>query len=113
MWLHENKVIEKLGDFPENTYGFIYVVTHIPSKMSYVGKKVLYHNLTKKLTKKELAEQSGPGRKSVTKKIQKESQGQKIKFMDYDLDAAIQITELHIRTHKARVKEFNDFINKS
>ena len=73
MWLYNKEVIEKLEDFPENTYGFIYVVTHIPSKMSYVGKKVLYHNLTKKLTKKELAEQSGPGRKSVTKKIQKES----------------------------------------
>ena len=54
-----------------------------------------------------------PALKGWLKKIQKESQGQKIKFMDYDLDAAIQITELHIRTHKARVKEFNDFINKS
>ena len=72
-WLYNKEVIEKLEDFPENTYGFIYVVTHIPSKMSYIGKKALYHNLTKKLTKKELAEQSGPGRKSATKKIQKES----------------------------------------
>ena len=72
-WLYNKEVIEKLEDFPENTYGFIYVVTHIPSKMSYIGKKALYHNLTKKLTKKELAEQSGPGRKSATKKVQKES----------------------------------------
>jgi hypothetical protein len=72
-WLYNNEVIEKLEDFPENTYGFIYIVTHKPTKMSYIGKKALYHNLTKKLTKKELAEQSGPGRKSSTKKVQKES----------------------------------------
>ena len=24
MWLYENKVIEKIEDFPENTFGFIY-----------------------------------------------------------------------------------------
>lgn len=73
MWLYNNEVIEKLEDFPENTYGFIYIVTHKPTKMSYIGKKVLYHNLTKKLTKKELAEQIGPGRKTLTKVTQKES----------------------------------------
>ena len=39
----------------------------------YLGKKSLYHNIKKKLTKKELAEQSGPGRKSATKTVLKES----------------------------------------
>jgi hypothetical protein len=73
MWLHENKVIEKIEDFPENTFGFVYITTHIPSGISYIGKKSLYHNIKKKLTKKELAEQSGPGRKSATKTISKES----------------------------------------
>ena len=73
MWLYENKVIEKLGDFPENTYGFIYIVTHEPTNISYIGKKSLFHNIKKKLTKKELAEQTGPGRKSTSKTIQKES----------------------------------------
>jgi len=73
MWLYENKVIEKIEDFPENTFGFIYITTHIPSGISYIGKKSLYHNIKKKLTKKELAEQSGPGRKSTSKKVQKES----------------------------------------
>ena len=69
MWLYENKVIEKIEDFPENTFGFIYITTHIPSGISYIGKKSLYHNIKKKLTKKELAEQSGPGRKSATKTV--------------------------------------------
>jgi len=73
MWLYENKVIEKIEDFPENTFGFIYMTTHIPSGISYIGKKSLYHNIKKKLTKKELAEQSGPGRKSATKTVLKES----------------------------------------
>jgi hypothetical protein len=57
-WLHNNKWIESIKDFPENTFGFIYITTH---------------NVKKKLTKKELAEQTGRGRKSTTQTIQKES----------------------------------------
>ena len=73
MWLYQNQVINNIEDFPKNTFGFIYIVNHTPSGKSYIGKKSLYHNIKKKLTKKELAEQSGPGRKSSTKVIQKES----------------------------------------
>jgi hypothetical protein len=73
MWLYNEKVIENIEDFPQDTFGFIYIVTHKPSGKSYIGKKVLYHNVKKKLTKKELAEQTGPGRKSATKVIVKES----------------------------------------
>lgn len=73
MWLYEEKVVKEIEDFPQNTFGFIYIVTHRPSGKSYIGKKVLYHNVKKKLTKKELAEQTGPGRKSATKVVAKES----------------------------------------
>jgi hypothetical protein len=73
MWLYNDKEISSLEDFPADTYGFIYQVTHVPSGFSYIGKKVLYHNVKKKLTKKQLAEQSGRGRKSTTEVIQKES----------------------------------------
>lgn len=73
MWLYKEKVIESIEEFPQNTFGFIYMVTHKPSGKSYIGKKVLYHNVKKKLTKKELAEQTGPGRKSTTKVVAKES----------------------------------------
>ena len=62
-----------IEDFPENTFGFIYVVKHRPTGKAYIGKKVLYHNVKKKLTKKELAEQTGPGRKSATRVVVKES----------------------------------------
>ena len=73
MWLYNKKVIENIEDFPQDTFGFIYIVTHRPTGKSYIGKKVLYHNVKKKLTKKELAEQTGPGRKSATKVVAKES----------------------------------------
>jgi hypothetical protein len=67
------KEYTSIEDFPENTYGFVYIVTHTPTGKAYVGKKALHHNISKKLTKKELAEQNGPGRKSTKKVIQKES----------------------------------------
>jgi len=73
MWLHNKKVIEKIEDMPQNTFGFIYIVTHKPTGKSYIGKKSLFHNIKKKLTKKELAEQTGPGRKSATRVVVKES----------------------------------------
>ena len=72
-WLYKDKRMECLEDFPKETYGFIYITIHEPSGKSYLGKKVLYHNIKKKLTKKELAEQTGRGRKPTTVTTQKES----------------------------------------
>ena len=77
MWFNfkkeDIKYFNEISDFPENTYGFIYKIIHKESKRYYIGKKVLYHNIKKKLTKKELLEQTGPGRRPTTKLIQKES----------------------------------------
>lgn len=73
MWLYQNKEVLSLEDLPQDTYGFIYIVTHLPSGKSYIGKKSLFHNVKKKLTKKQLAEQTGRGRKPTTEVIQKES----------------------------------------
>jgi hypothetical protein len=73
MWLYKEKVINSIEDMPQDTFGFIYIVTHKPTGKSYIGKKSLFHNIKKKLTKKELAEQTGPGRKSATKVVVKES----------------------------------------
>jgi serine/threonine protein kinase len=73
MWFYQNKEVISIEDMPEGTFGFIYKVTHTPTNKSYIGKKVLYHNQKKKLTKKELAEQTGPGRKPSTKVVTKES----------------------------------------
>jgi len=73
MWLYKEKVINSIEDMPQDTFGFIYIVTHKSSGKSYIGKKSLFHNIKKKLTKKELAEQTGPGRKSAKKVVAKES----------------------------------------
>jgi hypothetical protein len=72
-WLYKGNTIEDISQFPENTYGFVYIVTHTPTNKSYIGKKVLYHNKKIKLGKKEIATQTGPGRKPTTKIVTKES----------------------------------------
>jgi len=73
MWLYKEQVIEKIEDMPQGTFGFIYITTHNSSGISYIGKKSLYHNVRRKLTKKELAEHTGRGRKPSTEVVQKES----------------------------------------
>ena len=75
-WLYNGKEITDISHFPPNTFGFVYEVI-TPGGKKYVGKKVLYHNHKKKLTKAELALQTGRGRKSYYKIIQKESDWKK------------------------------------
>ena len=48
-WIHKGQIILSIGDMPENTYGFIYEVTHTPTGKKYLGKKVLYFERNKKL----------------------------------------------------------------
>jgi hypothetical protein len=73
MWLYQNKEVLSLEDLPQDTYGFIYISIHQPTSKSYIGKKSLFHNVKKKLTKKQLVEQTGRGRKPTTEIVQKES----------------------------------------
>jgi len=58
---------------PEDWFGFVYVIKNKVTGRIYVGKKVFWNNLKKKLTKTELAEQTGPGRKPTHKRVTKES----------------------------------------
>jgi len=72
MWLYENKVINKIEDFPENTFGFIYKITNKETGKFYIGKKQLISNTNVKLGKKELAalpitRGKKPSKKLVTK----------------------------------------------
>ncbi len=73
MWLYNNTKIENLEQIPKGTFGFIYITTHTPTGKKYLGKKSLFHNIKKKLTKKQLSEQTGRGRRPTTETIQKES----------------------------------------
>ena len=89
-WLYNGKEITDISQFPPNTFGFVYQVI-TPEGKKYVGKKVLYHNQKKKLTKAELAEQTGRGRKKSYKIIQKESDWKK--YIGLNAKLKRQITE--------------------
>ena len=80
MWLFKNKVISSIDEMPQDTYGFIYLVTHIPTDRKYIGKKVLYFERNVKLGKRELNELKAQrkakgigGRVPSKKKVIKES----------------------------------------
>jgi hypothetical protein len=73
MWYYKGKTVNDIEDLGKDVFGFIYITTHIPTGKKYIGKKSLQHNIKKKLTKKQIAEQTGPGRKKTSEKVQKES----------------------------------------
>jgi len=53
-WRFKDQLVTEISDMPEGTYGFIYRVTHLPTKKKYVGKKVLFFERNVKLGKREL-----------------------------------------------------------
>lgn len=55
MWLYKQNEINELTDMPEDSFGFIYEVTHVPTGRKYLGKKQLISVTKKALGKKELA----------------------------------------------------------
>jgi hypothetical protein len=62
---------------PEKYFGFVYKIINLKTGKFYIGKKVFWNNKKHKLTKKQLAEQSGPGRKPTHEVIRTESDWQK------------------------------------
>jgi hypothetical protein len=59
--------------YPEDWFGFVYIIKNKVNGRFYIGKKVFWNNTKTKLTKKEIAEQTGPGRKPTHKIVTKES----------------------------------------
>ena len=53
-WIYKGKVVTEIDDMPDDTYGFIYKVIHLPSGKKYIGKKVLYFERNKRLGKRAL-----------------------------------------------------------
>jgi len=76
-WKYKNEEVQGISDFPDNTYGFIYMITHLPTGKAYIGKKVLQHTRKVKLGKKELKMYEGVvGRRPSYKLAVKESDWQ-------------------------------------
>lgn len=66
--------METISDFPDNTYGFVYRITHKPTNKTYIGRKILQNTTKVKLGKKEIEELAGiVGRRPVYKMAVKES----------------------------------------
>lgn len=83
-WKYGDKKIETLEDTPEGSEGFVYEILHKPTGRKYIGKKVLYNRLNKKLGKRELGklkeerkEKGIGGRLPKKKKVIKESDWKK------------------------------------
>lgn len=55
MWDYNDIIIEKIQDFPEGAFGFIYLIQNLTNGKYYIGKKSLYSERKKYLTKKEIA----------------------------------------------------------
>lgn len=55
-WTYRGAEIKEIEDMPDNTYGFVYTVTHLPTGKKYIGKKVLYFQRNKIIGKRELQE---------------------------------------------------------
>jgi hypothetical protein len=69
MWLYKNKVVEKIEDFPEGTFGFIYKITNNKTGKFYIGKKQLISKTNVKLGKKEKALLPTQRGRTPTKKL--------------------------------------------
>ncbi len=55
MWLYQNKQIQSIEDFPEETFGYVYRITNLETGKYYIGRKQLQSKINKKLGKKEIA----------------------------------------------------------
>lgn len=53
MWLYKGNEITSLDDMPNDVYGFIYEITHIPSGKIYLGRKQLVYTRKTKIGKRE------------------------------------------------------------
>lgn len=111
MWLYQNKVIANIEDLPEGTFGFIYKITRLSDGKFYVGRKNLYSERSKPLTKKEISEQTGRGKRPTKKKVVSESDWKRYNSSNPDLKAIVkELGEqafkheiLHICEHKKQM----------
>jgi hypothetical protein len=73
-WTYLKEEITSIDQFPKDIMGFVYILTHLPSKKVYVGKKFLVFTQKRKLAKRDLKAYEGqPGRKPKYKVVSKES----------------------------------------
>ena len=73
-WVYNKEKITDINQLKKEVMGFVYIINHIPSGKSYVGKKFLVFTRKQKLGKKELKIFEGQkGRPPKFKVVSKES----------------------------------------
>jgi hypothetical protein len=73
-WIYEGREVLSIEDIPNRVIGFVYRVEDIETGKIYVGKKILFTNRKKRLTKQELLElEPKRGKKPTFKREIKES----------------------------------------
>ena len=72
-WLHGSQDYTTIEQFPEGCVGFVYKITNLENDKFYIGKKILHHTHTKKLTIKEKEAWNKPGKIPAKRKEIKES----------------------------------------
>lgn len=106
-WIYNGEEVLTIEQLPQNAYSFIYLITRISDGKFYVGRKNLYSERTKALTKKELSEQTDK-RASKKKKVVAESDWMQYHGSEPTLKADVKETGkdafkreiIHICTHK-------------
>lgn len=98
------KEFTKIEDFPEGCFGFVYKITNIKTGKFYIGKKSLYSIQNKPLSKKELAELTGPGRKPKKKEVISESNW--VKYWGSNKDLLGEIKEQGVDTYRREILKF-------
>lgn len=73
MWTYKGKEITSIDQVPKDAFGFVYQITHLPTGQMYIGRKNFVSKTNRKITKKELSEHTGKGRKPSKVKVVKES----------------------------------------
>jgi len=107
-WFYQNKEITDLSQLPEDAFAFVYRITRKADGKFYVGKKNLRFERSKLLTKKELLEYEGKGKKPKKKKVVTESDWKSYYGSEPNLkkdvadlgEDAFDREILHICTHK-------------
>jgi len=93
MWLYKGEKIKNVKTLGSDIHGFVYKITDLKLNKIYIGKKILFTNRKKRLTKKEqLDNWSGKGRKPRFKREIKESN-----WLDYYGSSKTLLEEINRR----------------
>ena len=74
MWFYQGKEVNDIQDLGSDIFGFVYQITNTLNGKIYIGKKALFTDRKKRLTKRELAEiEPKKGKKPIFKREVQES----------------------------------------